>query len=107
MQPHNETFSHSSAPEPHKARTQAILREHPEVRQQIGKNPLSFLLILALVSAQFGLAFALRHEPWWLILLVAYTAGAVIDHGLFVLVHECAHNLLFKKPVWNTFAGIL
>ncbi len=26
---------------------------------------------------------------------------------MFVLIHECAHNLLFKRPAWNTLAGIL
>ncbi len=99
-------FSHSSEPQPHKARTQAILREHPEVREEIGKNPWSFALILLLVAIQFALAWWLRDRPWWAILLVAYTAGAVADHGLFVLVHECAHNLIFRKTVPNTLAGI-
>ncbi len=101
------SFSHSDAPEPHKARTQAILREHPEVRQQIGKNPYSFGLIVLLVALQLVLAYWLAAEPWWALLLVAYTIGAVADHGLFVLVHECAHNLLFRKPVLNTLAGML
>lgn len=100
-------FAYSQAPEPHKARTKAILREHPEIRANIGKNPRSFALIVLVVSIQFALAFVLRDAPWWAILPVAYLAGAVADHALFVLIHECAHNLLFKKPILNTWAGIL
>jgi len=99
-------FSRSSDPQPHKARTQAILRRHPEVREEIGKNPWSFALVLFLVALQFALAWWLRAGPWWLILVVAYTVGAVADHALFVLIHECAHNLIFRKRVANTLAGI-
>lgn len=102
-----DRFTRSAAPEPHKARTKAILKQHPEVRQQIGKNPWSFAAIVGIVGLQLGLAFLLRDAPWWAILLVAYVVGAVADHGLFVLIHECAHNLLFKRPAWNTLAGIL
>lgn len=107
MSPTARSFSYSDAPEPHKARTKAILRKHPEVRAQIGKNARSFLAIVALVAIQVGLAIALRDAPWWAILLVAYFAGAVVDHGLFVLIHECAHNLIFKRATPNTLAGIL
>jgi sphingolipid 4-desaturase/C4-monooxygenase len=99
-------FAYSSAPEPHKARTKAILKEHPEIRQQIGKNLFSFPAITALVGIQFAAAYLLQDSPWWLILLVAYTVGAVADHGLFVLIHECAHNLIFRKPWANVLAGI-
>ena len=31
-----EEFVHSTAPEPHRARTQEILRRHPEIRRLIG-----------------------------------------------------------------------
>jgi sphingolipid delta-4 desaturase len=100
-------FSHTDSPEPHKARTRAILREHPDVREHIGRNPYSFLGIVALVGLQMFLASWIVGRPWWLLLLLAYTAGAVSNHALFVMIHECAHNLLFKSKVLNTLAGIL
>jgi sphingolipid delta-4 desaturase len=102
-----EGFSHSSEPEPHKARTRAILRAHPDVREQIGRNPFSFIGIVGLVGLQLAVAFWVVGQPWWVLLLLAYTVGAVSNHALFVMIHECAHNLLFKTPVLNTFAGIL
>ncbi len=100
-------FTRSADPQPHGARTRAILVAHPEVREEISKNPWSFAFIILLVALQFTLAFSLRAAPWWALLAVAYTVGAVADHALFVLVHECAHHLIFRKRAANTWAGIV
>ncbi|UCG76571.1 MAG: fatty acid desaturase [Gemmatimonadota bacterium] len=102
-----EGFAYSAEPEPHKTRTQAILRQHPEVRKLIGRNPFSFPAIVALVALQLVAAWWVVGKPWWVVLLLAYTVGAVANHALFVQIHECSHNLIFKKRVWNTLAGIL
>ena len=100
-------FEFSSSREPHRARTQAILTEHPAVRDLIGKNRYSFLIIVALVAGQFALAWSLQSAPWWAMLSVAYLAGAFVDHALFVMIHECAHNLIFRNRVANMFSGML
>jgi len=42
-----------------------------------------------------------------MITAVAYFVGAFANHALFVLIHECAHNLLFKKRMPNFLAGML
>ena len=42
-----------------------------------------------------------------MVLSAAYLIGAFADHALFVMIHECAHNLLFKKRNANTWAAIL
>ena len=102
-----EGFEFSPGREPHRERTQAILREHPQVRELIGKNPYSFLLIVAVVALQIGLAAALGNRPWWLILLAAYGVGAFADHALFVMIHECAHNLIFRSRLANLLSGML
>ena len=39
--------------------------------------------------------------------IAAYFIGAFCNHGLFTLIHEAAHNLIFRKENWNVFAGIL
>ncbi len=101
-----QEFSRSSSPEPHKDRTKALLHAHPEARTLIGRNPWSALLILGVVGFQTFLAFILGHQPWWLILLAAYAAGAFAGHSLFVLIHECAHNLIFRSRTGNILAGI-
>ena len=100
-------FVHSSEQEPHRIRTKQILKKHPEVRNLIGKNPYTFLVILGLVGLQLGLAFLVKDQAWWVVLLVAYGIGAFADHALFVTIHEVSHNLLFKRKAFNTLAGII
>ncbi|MBE0592859.1 MAG: fatty acid desaturase [Gemmatimonadales bacterium] len=100
-------FKYSAQPEPHRARTKAILKRHPEVRDLIGKNPMTFWYALGIVAGQTALAIALRQQPWWLVLLVAYFVGAFANHALFVVIHECAHKLVFRHTAANIWTGIL
>ena len=99
-------FTHSDRPEPHRARTKQILRQHPEVRELIGKNPMTFWYTVGLVTLQTVLAFLLRDQPWWLVILVAYFVGAVANHALFVVIHECTHRLVWKRRLPNVLTGI-
>ena len=39
MNPAKKDFHYSNTIEPHKERTRAILKSHPEVREHIGRNP--------------------------------------------------------------------
>lgn len=93
-------------PEPHRIRTKEILKTNPDIRKLIGKNPSTFWIILGVVVLQLTIAFLLRSQPWWLIFLTAYLVGAFADHALFVLIHECAHKLLFRNKTANVLAGI-
>ena len=99
-------FLFSEEIEPHKQRTKDILAKHPEVKQLIGKNPYSFLIIVLVVTLQLSIAILLRHQPLWLVLIVAYLVGAFANHNLYVLIHEATHNLIFKNRTANTFAAI-
>jgi sphingolipid delta-4 desaturase len=99
-------FFYTEAPDLHFSRPIEIIKEHPEVRQYIGMNPNTFFAIILLVGLQAGITFLVRHQPWWVMLLAAYGAGAFLVHALFVMVHECTHNLLFQKKYLNTLAGI-
>lgn len=107
MSPTSKDFVHSDSPEPHRERTKSLVKQHPEVRDLISRNPYSFVLILAVVTFQVTIASIVKDQPWWAILIVAYVAGAFANHSLFVLVHECAHNLIFKKKSLNILAGML
>ena len=97
----------SADPEPHRARTRELLKRHPELRQYIGKNPRTFSFILLCVTIQVGAAYMLRSASWWVVLPVAYGCGAFVSHALWVLIHECSHNLIFSRAVWNTLSSIL
>jgi sphingolipid delta-4 desaturase len=101
-------FLHAeSADQPHRDRAQWILRNHPEIRQHIGKNPNTFWILLGILTGQMGLAAALTSSPWWLILLVAALPGAFASHGLWIIIHECTHNLVFRSRAANSLAGIM
>jgi sphingolipid delta-4 desaturase len=100
-------FVHSGKQEPHRLRTRQILQQHPDVRKLIGKNAYTIFAILGLVSFQVVLSWLLADRSWWLIVGAAYLLGAFADHALFVMIHECAHHLLFKSRSANRLAGIL
>lgn len=100
-------FRHVQTPEPHRQRTRAILKDHPEVKSLITKNPKTMLWILACVGFQVGMAIYLKDSAWWVIVSLAWLVGAFPTHTLFVCIHEAAHNLIFRKPSWNILAGIV
>ncbi len=100
-------FVWSDEAEPHKKRTKEIIHYHPEIRSLIGRNPYTVLVILFCVAVQLTLSFLLRDSSWWVILIVSYCIGAFACHTLFVCIHECAHNLLFKNRTLNTLSGII
>jgi len=99
-------FVYSTEPEPHRIRTKSILKDHPDIRNLIGRNPLTIFAIIGLVAFQVVMAWVVSDVSWWWVVIAAYLLGAFADHSLFVMIHECAHNLLFKKKAWNTIAGI-
>jgi sphingolipid delta-4 desaturase len=94
-------FSWSSAPEPHAERRRAMLLAHPEIRQLFGPCPRTKYICCALVAVQLGTAYLLRDAPWWLILVVGYVFGGVINHALLLAIHELSHNLAFQRPLHN------
>lgn len=103
----NQKFHFSNSPEPHRIRTAKILKSHPEVKQLMGKNPLTLLAILGLVSGMVVMSYLLKDSAWWMVVLVAYLVGAFFNHALFVMIHECSHHLLFKNKSLNRIAAIV
>jgi len=102
-----DSFVFSEASEPHRIRTKEILKQHPDIRKLIGKNPKTIFAIIGLVTIQLVLSWFVVDKSWWIVFGLAYLIGAFADHALFVMIHECAHRLLFKKPEANRLAGIL
>ncbi|RVT99860.1 fatty acid desaturase [Mucilaginibacter limnophilus] len=100
-------FIYSEYSEPHRIRTKKILKEFPQMRKLIGKNPNTIYAILGLVAFQVIMAWLVRDQSWWVIVGAAYLLGAFADHSLFVMIHECAHHLLFKNKAANRWAGMI
>ena len=94
-------FVFAGGREPHAARAKAILRNHADIRKLAGRNPWSAVLIAALVAFQTALAWLLSGQPVWVIVLAAWLVGAFASHALWVLIHDCAHNLVVKSGPWN------
>ena len=100
-------FHRLDSPEVHKDRARAILRDHPQLRRLIGRNPYSVVVIAGVVVLQLGLSYSLRDQPWWAIVLTAYLVGAFANHAMYVMIHEAAHNLIFENRTLNRVAGIV
>lgn len=100
-------FEYSETAEPHRARTKEIIKAYPEIRTLIGRNPYSMLLILLIVTIQFTISYLMFSQPWWLALIVSYAVGAFANHSLYVLIHESAHNLIFRNRNMNFISGII
>jgi sphingolipid 4-desaturase/C4-monooxygenase len=99
-------FIHVDYKEPHLERTRRLLASHPEVRELFGHTPSTAFYVVGIVALQLALAWALREQPFWLLLLAAWTVGAVANHALWVLIHECTHNLIFRSARANSWMQI-
>ncbi len=103
----NKNYEKLETPQPHVARSREILNKYPQARDLMGPYPLTFVAILFICFIQIGLGYLLADKSWWLIWAVAFFIGAILNHGMFALVHEAAHNLIFKKSWANQIAGII
>ena len=103
----SQKFQFSESPEPHIKRTKDIIKKYPQIKKLMGRNPYTFFYILGIVTIQIGISIVLKDQSWWLLLLAAYAIGAFANHALFVLIHECTHNMVFQSRIANLWAGIL
>ena len=90
----------------HHYRGREILKAHPEVKDLIQKNPWTALCVLLLVATQWAMAAFAQGLVWYWVVLLAYFFGAFLNHALYVLNHECTHNMVFEKPHTNNLVGI-
>jgi sphingolipid delta-4 desaturase len=116
--------------EPHRSRRMAILKAHPEVsrclwillsetsvggadlgqvRKLMGPTPLTFPLVLLVLSTQLCLSYLLRHSRPFspLFLLTAYALGGTLNQNTFLAIHEITHNLAFRSIRANKFLAII
>jgi sphingolipid delta-4 desaturase len=102
-----QQFRFSEFSEPHRVRTLQILKQYPDVKKLMGKNPLTIFAILGLVGGMIAMSYLVKDSSWWIVFLVAYCVGAFFNHSLFVMIHECSHHLLFKSKGMNYIASII
>ena len=103
ISPSNKISKH-----PHAERRSEILSSHPEVANLFGTNRMTAVWSFALVTFQIILAIVTtQFLPMWVSIILSYTVGAVIDHALYVLIHDATHNLVFRSVVLNRFVLLL
>ena len=59
-----------------------------------------------MVLLQLWAAAYLRNSGWLKILAIAYFFGSILNHNLFLAIHELSHNLAFSTPSYNRWLGI-
>ncbi len=84
-----------------------MLLAHGEIRALYGHCPRTKYVCTALVAAQLSTAYLLRDSPWWLLVVVGYAFGGVINHALLLAIHELSHNLAFQRPLHNRLFGLI
>jgi sphingolipid 4-desaturase/C4-monooxygenase len=94
-------FIWSSEPEPHASRRREMLQKHPQIKALYGPCPRTKYICTTLVLVQLVSAYLLRDAPWWVVVVVAYLFGGVVNQALMLAIHELSHNLAFQKPWQN------
>ena len=102
----------TSAP-PHPLRTKQLLATHPELRGLIGRCPSSAAIALGLVTAQLTIGWWLSTVSWswpWAAMAAIAAAlliGAHLVHALYAVIHEAAHQLVFRARWANQAVALL
>ena len=91
----------------HLLRRRQLLQSHPEIRALEGNTLVTCVPIAAIFMVQLALSIWVQGQPWWLMLVLAYSLGALLALGLWALLHECSHDLVFQRPTWNKWLGII
>lgn len=93
--------------DPHRDRRKQVVRAHPEfVSLMKPYRPTAFWIALICLG-QVALAAWIGDQPWWAILLAAYSVGAMASLALWSLMHETSHDLVFRRSSANHWLGIV
>jgi len=94
-------------PNIHISRRKEILKRYPEIKNLHGHYYPSTFYVVLIVAFQLFLAGTISEQPWWIILITSYCLGAFANHSLYVLIHECTHDLVMKSALGNKIMGII
>lgn len=100
-------FSWTYTDQPHRNRRSEILQKYPEVKNLYGQDHIPTYFIVAEVVLQFITLYFVQDAPIWLMVVLAYVWGGTLNHSLSLAIHEICHNLMFKKPIYNTILGFV
>ena len=96
--------------EPHATRRSLILKKYPQIKKLMRTDPNLKWTALAMVFTQIASFYLLRNvTSFWLLFIIAYCFGGVINHSLMLAIHEISHNQAFgsSQPLANKLFGII
>jgi len=95
--------------EPHNIRRNQILKAHPEIKQLFVKEPLTIAFVILLNLFQIFSCWVISHKdyPFYIIIIAAYFISAVVNHALYVLIHDITHFLAAKSVGGNRILSII
>ncbi len=95
------TWADSGDEEPHKTRRTEMLRKYPQIVDLMGHDPMTKWKVVFLSTLQ--LCLACQVQQLWpthglgLLFFFSFTVGGMINHSLFIAMHEISHGLAFKS----------
>jgi len=95
--------------EPHRIRRKEMLQKYPQIRELNGHDTRTAWVTLVVAILQMFVAWthakAAQEGSMWgnpkVVLLNAWTLGAVLAHWLGQTIHETSHDLAFQKRIHN------
>lgn len=95
--------------EPHSIRRKQILEAHPEIEKLFKKQPITMIWVLFIHISQLLIChiistYQLTYKG---IIILAFTLGAILNHALFVLIHDIIHFNVSKFVKLNHILSIL
>ena len=107
MSNNQKDFIYVDVPNFHLERNTEIKAQFPEVKDLMGPHISTLFWIIVLITLHLLIALFLSQESFLIITITSYLIGSFFSHALYVLIHECTHNLVFKKRNYNKVAGII
>jgi len=90
-----DDFHWVATDEPHRTRRKMILKDHPEIKQLFGHEPLTAVIVAVLTATQLWVCSWIGDTSWTVYWFMAYAFGGTINHTLQLANHEISHNLCF------------
>lgn len=91
----------------HHNRRSKIWNQYTEVKQLIGHDSRTAIIILIVITIQFIIAHNIHNYQWYSLLLLSYWVGAVLNHWCAMAIHESSHNLVFHNVYMNRLFAIV
>ncbi|OQS05357.1 sphingolipid delta(4)-desaturase DES1 [Thraustotheca clavata] len=93
--------------EPHATRRKLITAKYPQIKNLFGPCPRTKFQVAIAVSLQTAMTLYISDKSWTAYFVVAYVFGGTINHMMMLAMHELAHNLGFKKMIYNRFLSLV